>query len=404
MSHAPPQNEAPERPSPAAEPSSAGWDGLRRRIVEALEEDPVNEAVLCRHLDRRDETMAEPAQHILAVLTGFCPAPAEARTHLEEALELRERWTVQRGRPVALRLALMDVLFRDNRRRPDPFLAELRLSPAPATGGVADPAAAPTSETALVNAVQGEVRRARRFNQEMALLRIHLDALETVRQRAGNAAVERTLREVALLVKNEIRDVDWAARTETQDLVVCLTGTGRFGAILVANRIAAKVRRVHDSPCSGSQCTRLSTGLASFPQDARFGWELLAMAENASHRARADGGDGVSDGGRPPVRRFLRVYPEIVRIMVRTLPEEDDWTPEGDGREGLIFVSPIAYDLGSRLEMDCIEIAGVGQVRLRGRVVRLEERPDGEYDVGVNCRLDGRDTALLNGQANRIYD
>jgi diguanylate cyclase (GGDEF)-like protein len=398
-------SQAPLQP-PVAEPtpqlsSTREWERLRERVLEALDEDPVNESYLARYLDGRDHPGAEPAQRVLATLAGVSPGPAEARRFLEEALRIQRDWSAQRRRPVPLRLALFDLLLQENRRRPSPLLAELRLTTTPSAAGLADPIHAPTSSAALVGAVQAELRRALRFEQESAVLRLHLDAWDDLVWEIGSAGAERVLAGAALLVKNEIRDVDWVARTVNQDLLVFLAGTGRFGALLVANRIASKLGRVPLPGASHGQRTLASIGIAAFPEDARYGWELLAAAENAMHRARAEGGDGISDQGVPAPRRLLRVHPERVRIIVRALPEEEAPEPDGEPSDGLVFASPVPYDVGSGLELDCIEVAGSGRAVLVGRVVRLEQRLQGGYDIGVDCRLTPENSALLRGKATR---
>ncbi len=400
MSEASTQDPATRTTARPAEPGRE-WDSLRERVVAALEEDPVNEAVLVQHLDRSDPRAATPAQRVLAALTGLCPGPEEARRVLTDALDVQARWSARRGRPVALRLALMDLLLRENRRRPDPFRAELRLGRAPSSSGLADPAQGPTTASALVGSVQAELRRARRFRQEAALLRLHLDAWDDLVWQAGSAAAERALGAAALLVKNEIRDVDWAARTVDHDLVVFLSGTGRFGALLVANRIASKLAQLPLPGVAEGERTRASIGIAAFPADARFGWELLAAAQQAMFRARSEGGDGISDQGQPPARRLLRVHPESVRIVVRILPGRDTPPVDPQRREGLVFASPVPYDVGTGVELDCIEVAGSGRALLRGRIVRLEERLGGDFDVGVDCQVDPTDAALLRGRAAR---
>jgi diguanylate cyclase (GGDEF)-like protein len=384
-----------------SQPSAPGWDDLRQRILEALDEDPINESTLVRHLDVRDDPAALPAQRVLATLVGLNSGPAEASRFLEQAMKTRQEWAARRRRPVPLRLVLLDLLLQENRRRPSPLLAELRVSPVPSTSGLADPVNAPTAGSVLVGEVQAELRRARRFEQEAALLRLHLDGWDELLSQAGGAAAERVLAATALLVKNEIRDVDWVARTTNNELVVFLAGTGRFGALLVANRIASKLAHLPVPGAADGEKTRASIGFAAFPEDARYGWELLVTAENAMHRALSEGGDGISDQGLPSPRRLLRVHPDKVRIVVRALPAEQVPAADAHAAEGLVFASPVPYEVGTGLELDCIEVAGSGRAVLAGRVVRLEERVQGGYDIGVTCNLTSEDSALLRGKATR---
>jgi hypothetical protein len=117
-----------------SQPSAPGWEDLRQRILEALDEDPVNEGALVRHLDGRDDPATEPAQRVLATLLGLNSAPAEASRFLETAIRIQQEWAARRRSPVPLRLVLLDLLLQENRRRASPLLTELRVAAAPSTG------------------------------------------------------------------------------------------------------------------------------------------------------------------------------------------------------------------------------------------------------------------------------
>jgi len=208
-----------------------------------------------------------------------------------------------------------------------------------------------------------------------------------------------------MAIKNEIRDVDWTARTPDNDLILFLAGTGRFGALLVANRVAAKLAQLTLPGAPAGEETRASVGLVAFPADARFGWEMMAAARNAMFRARADGGHCISQQGAPAARRFQRIALESVRIVVRTRQDAADGAPVPNMDDGILFISSVPYEVGSLLELEFIELAGQGRALSSGRVVRLEERQDGEgYDVGVACHLMPEQTALIRGCSSRHSD
>lgn len=377
----------------------ADWPTLREHILTSLHEDPVNEARVVHDLDRRAAGGLDAAQRVLAALTGTALGPADARRLLEDAVQLQAELGVVRGRPVPLRLALLDILLRENRRRRVPLLAEIRLSPAPSTEIVADATHTPTSPPTLVGALQSELRRARRFDHPTALLRLRLDAWEELTWCAGSVVAERYLGETAILMKNDLRDVDWVARTLDADLLAVLSGTGRLGALLVARRLVEKLKAMQLPLPGGPTPASVSIGIAAFPADARFAPELLASARSALLRARAEGGGVVSDQGRPSPRSLLRVPGERIRIMIRRRSDRADGE-ESPTREGLLFPSPVPYEVGAHIELECIEVAGVGHARLAGRVVRLEALADGGFEVGVACRLDEVETTLLRGEAS----
>ncbi|MFQ5766439.1 MAG: hypothetical protein ACE5ID_00415 [Acidobacteriota bacterium] len=186
----------------------------------ALEEDPVNESYLLRHLDQHQGLEdLKPAQRVLAALMGYIPPPLEAERQLSEALAMRQRWSAQGERSVPLRLALLEAVLRENGRRPEPLqrangtfqdrlVAELRLAGAISGSGLLDPCTGATSRAALLGAIQTELKRARRTGQEAALLCLYLDDLQERLADGGRAAGERLMSAVILLVNNEIRDVD----------------------------------------------------------------------------------------------------------------------------------------------------------------------------------------------------
>jgi diguanylate cyclase (GGDEF)-like protein len=262
-----------------------------------------------------------------------------------------------------------------------------------------------TSQSALTGALQAELRRAHRFGQDCAVVRLGLDDWNDLVWRVGAAAAERYLGAAAMAIKNEIRDVDWTARTPDNDMILFLAGTGRFGALLVANRVADKLAGLTLPGAPTGEETRASIGLAAFPTDARFGWELMAAARNAMFRARAAGGKCISDQGVPTARNLQKIAPESVRIVVRTLKPHAQGAPAPDHRDGILFASSVPYEVGSLVELECIEAAGQGRAVLTGRVVRLEQHHDDEgYDVGVACHVIPEQTSLLHGRAARQSD
>ncbi|MFQ5719062.1 MAG: GGDEF domain-containing protein [Acidobacteriota bacterium] len=395
------QTAGSEPAAAAAGPSVAemDWPALRERILAALDEDPVNEAALIRALDRREPTDLGPAERILTALTGTLSAPAEAVRFLDEALSRQAEHTAQTGHGEPLRVSLLAVLLASNRRRTQPMLTEMRSAAAPSIETVADAGQAATAPTALLGAVQGELRRARRFSQPAALAYVRLDRFDDLVWAVGPALADRSLRAAALLVKNELRDVDWVARTAGAELVAFLAGTGRFGALLAAKRIASKLADLTLPLPGGGAPASVSIGIAACPEDASFATELFEQAQAALLRARADGGGIISEAPHRPSRALLRVPAERVRIVIRRLSERPD-PDQAPPDEGLLFASAVAYDVGADLELDCIEVEGTGRARLRGRVVRLEEVGDGRYEIGVACRLDGAETTLLHGEAS----
>lgn len=156
------------------------------------------------------------------------------------------------------------------------------------------PAASPlTSDplTGLPNAralflhLDSEVMRAKRGNQELAVLLCDFDAFKRVNDRFGHLAGDRVLREVARTMRAACREYDYAARMGGDEFVLVLPGIRPEGLRNVIQRLrqaTAKAAR----PVCGEELLTLSVGEAFFPQDGGNAEQLLAHADRSMHRVK----------------------------------------------------------------------------------------------------------------------
>jgi hypothetical protein len=147
----------------------------------------------------------------------------------------------------------------------------------------------------------------------------------------------------------------------------------------------------------GEGSARTSIGVATFPADATYALALAEASRRGMHAARAAGGAAIA--AAPPAGEIplLRVDSPSVRIVVRL--HSGDEPAVTVPREGLRFVSPLPYPVGVGVDLDCIEVNGTGRTLLRGRVVLLEERPEGGFEVGVACRVHPAEALLQPGES-----
>jgi len=208
---------------------------------------------------------------------------------------------------------------------------------------------------------------------------------------------DRMLRELAILLNNKIRDIDIAARPGEDEVALVLPQTDRNGALLVAERFRLEVeqffgRREADGAPVG---LTISGGVATYPGDANSPEELLERAAQALYRAKASGKNLILVYN-PERRRFLRFDLEPGRFEVEVLGSKD--LPPGEARNlsrnGIVFTSPERLHVGEEIEIrlqDQTPDGGPNPLRVRGRVVRLEELPEAEdpedggdlFEIGV---------------------
>jgi hypothetical protein len=205
------------------------------------------------------------------------------------------------------------------------------------------------------------------------------------------------LKEIAILLNNKIRDIDVAGRPGEDEVALVLPQTDRNGALLVAERFRLEVERFFMRREAGGAPVGLtiSGGVAAYPGDANSPEELLERAAQALYRAKASG-KNIILVYNPERRRFLRFDLEPGRFEVEVLGSAD--MPAGEARNlsrnGIVFSSPERLHVGEEIEIrlqDQTPDGGPKPLRVRGRVVRLEELPEEDlpepgqdrFEIGV---------------------
>jgi diguanylate cyclase (GGDEF)-like protein len=135
----------------------------------------------------------------------------------------------------------------------------------------------------------GEITRASRYSQPISLIILDLDSFKEYNDKWGHPAGDIRLREIADLLRSNLRDPDLAARYGGEEFALILPNTSKGGAIRLAERLrqsaeaGAPQKSDGASPISGYT---ISLGVATYPDDAASMEELLLMADNAELMAK----------------------------------------------------------------------------------------------------------------------
>ena len=145
----------------------------------------------------------------------------------------------------------------------------------------------------LMERLEGEVTRARRFNHEVSLAVFDLDRFRDYNEAYGQEAGDEVLKTVGDILKNVIRKIDIVARYEDDVFAAVLVETNKDSG----RQLAEKVRKLAaDCPFPHGKLT-FSAGLATFPGDAGDPTALLEAALAASTQARDQGRNRVAVAG-----------------------------------------------------------------------------------------------------------
>src|SRR5919202_5931958 len=134
-----------------------------------------------------------------------------------------------------------------------------------------------------------EISRAARFGDPLALVVVDVDTFKTVNDTHGHPFGDRVLRELAEVLRANLRDIDLPSRWGGDEFVLVLPGTDRDGAVAVAERIRVALSdRVVLTPEGAAVSTTASFGVAVYP-DVASEAELLAAADAALYEAKRAG-------------------------------------------------------------------------------------------------------------------
>ena len=140
-----------------------------------------------------------------------------------------------------------------------------------------------------------ELLRSREIGQPLSLLFCDLDHFKGYNDANGHSAGDVVLREVAHMLEQSVRNVDVAGRYGGEEFVVLLVETGREQALVIAERIRARIGAAGFS-AHGTPLT-VSIGVAGCPEDSGRREELLDMADRAMYLAKRRGRDQVAAAG-----------------------------------------------------------------------------------------------------------
>jgi diguanylate cyclase (GGDEF)-like protein len=142
---------------------------------------------------------------------------------------------------------------------------------------------------AFDDVLEAEMTRASRYNQPISLIILDLDSFKEYNDRWGHPAGDVRLREIADLLRANVREPDVAARYGGEEFAVILPNTAKSGAIRLAERLRRSAEACAPdwngdrAPISGYT---LSLGVATYPDDASSIKELLLTADNAELAAK----------------------------------------------------------------------------------------------------------------------
>jgi len=130
-----------------------------------------------------------------------------------------------------------------------------------------------------------------RGNYEFVLCMIDIDFFKNVNDRYGHAGGDAVLCQLARLLEQSVRDVDFATRIGGEEFLLVLSRTDEAGTVQMLERLRHKLARTSWDQCPELRLT-LSIGISAYrPPEA---WEdCLQRVDSALYQAKHNGRDQV---------------------------------------------------------------------------------------------------------------
>jgi diguanylate cyclase (GGDEF)-like protein len=179
------------------------------------------------------------------------------------------------------------------------WLRERRRRRAAERAALVDPLTGALNRLALEQSLAREWNRAQRYNRPLGVLLIDVDDFKHINDRAGHAAGDRTLCEVAGLLRARMRDTDTLARFGGDEFVAVCPETEGYGLQRLATSLSDATAEAAGIP------VRLSIGAAELESGDTHPLDLIARADQAMYRQKRDHGairdsTGALASGMPP--------------------------------------------------------------------------------------------------------
>jgi len=145
----------------------------------------------------------------------------------------------------------------------------------------------------LMTSLEGEIKRARRFNQVFSFVMLDVDNLKKYNDKLGHLYGSQALKEIAMIIKNNCREIDLVSKYGGDEFGILLPQTHMDGAEKVTKRIINAVSgHCFDGVSSG--LLTCSAGISLFPRDGKTAKELISNADRALYQAKRSGKNMVS--------------------------------------------------------------------------------------------------------------
>jgi diguanylate cyclase (GGDEF)-like protein len=152
-----------------------------------------------------------------------------------------------------------------------------------------DPLTGLSNRRHMIEQLDREFSRARRYQRPLSLLYLDLDGFKAINDHFGHLFGDEVLSSAAVSMRSVLRSTDLLARIGGDEFAVLLPETDLKGAVGVAKKLRRSLLALSDQLGSSVPRLTFSAGVAQLlPEDGSID-DLLARADDVQYQAKASG-------------------------------------------------------------------------------------------------------------------
>lgn len=134
-----------------------------------------------------------------------------------------------------------------------------------------------------------ELIRSMRRKTNLSFLMLDLDNFKEKNDRFGHLVGDVVLKEIAKILKSNLREIDIIGRYGGEEFAIVLTDTGRDGALQVAEHIRENIESAVFKAYDEVASSTVSIGIAVFPENGASIDSLIESSNRALYKAKETG-------------------------------------------------------------------------------------------------------------------
>ncbi|MCM8791728.1 MAG: sensor domain-containing diguanylate cyclase [Candidatus Omnitrophica bacterium] len=139
--------------------------------------------------------------------------------------------------------------------------------------------------------LQQEIKKAMEQNSVLSLIMIDIDDFKMYNDNMGHQTGDYILKELANLLNNHSRKIDWVCRYGGEEFAIILPKTNKKEAILISEQLREKIQDfpfIYEEIMPAKKIT-VSCGVASYPEDGTTNSALISCADKYLYEAKKQG-------------------------------------------------------------------------------------------------------------------